>query len=106
MIYDSRKVTGKNIDIGLFRKLTPVLGSYFPETLHRMYLIHANFLIRGAFSACKSFVHPRTFSKIRVVGTDKKKIAETFREEGITPECLPKWMGGTLEGEGVTPEPP
>jgi hypothetical protein len=71
-----------------------------------MHLIHANFFVRTCFSTCKSFVHPRTFKKINVVGSDSKAISDAFAKEGITPECLPKWLGGTREGEGVPTEPP
>ena len=94
------------MDLGLMKKLTPVLGSYFPETLHRMYLIHANIFVRSGFSVAKGFIHPRTLTKIKVMGSDAEEIRTVLAGEGITPECLPVWFGGTLVGEGVAVEPP
>ena len=71
-----------------------------------MYLIHANLFIRTAFGACKSFIHPRTMVKIRVAGTDPQEIQDMLSAEGVNRDCLPKWIGGNLEGEGVATEPP
>lgn len=76
----------------LFGKLTPVLGSYFPETLYRLYSINTNFAIRGIFQAAKAFIHPRTLAKIRIVGSGNA-ILEALKED-IDIDQIPEFLGG------------
>jgi hypothetical protein len=94
IIYDAQSAGRRNFDYKLFSKLTPVLGSYFPETLYRMYLVNASGLIRGLFGMSKAFIHPRTLVKVKVLGTAQNEMRKTFIDENIDPSEIPDWLGG------------
>lgn len=90
----------------MIKKLLPVLGTLFPETLFRLYLIHANFFIKATYSALKSFLPQRTISKIKVIGSNPDEIRSTFNSEGVTAACLPVWLEGTNNSADSPTEPP
>lgn len=64
MIYDAEGAGTKNADIGLFRKLGPVMGNYFPESLFRLYIMRSGFFISTVYSAVEGFLHERTRKKV------------------------------------------
>lgn len=105
LIFDTRRFETKNFDLAMIKKLMPVLGTLYPETLHRLHLIHANFFIKATYSTVKSFLPERTLSKIRVVGTDPEEIKQSFQVDGIMPEHLPVWLEGTNKSADAPTEP-
>lgn len=48
------------LDKDLIKSLAPILGNYFPDLLHKMFLINATFVMRGAWSVIYRFMHPVT----------------------------------------------
>lgn len=85
------------MDLKLFGKLTPILGSYFPETLYRLYCIHTNIAIRGIYQAAKSFIHPRTQAKIRIIGFGDE-VTKALSED-IDLNQIPEFLGGRNKAE-------
>jgi len=60
------------MDLGLMRELIPVLGSYFPETLFKLYLVNTGLIIRSFYSALKSVLNERTTNKVwMLINIDK-----------------------------------
>lgn len=102
VVYEFKGVTfSKNIDVAFFKKFVSIAGTLFPETLHRLYSIRTNFAIRGAFSAFKSFLSPRTVAKIRLIGYGDE-ILKALKED-IDINQIPSFLGGNNTDE---PEPP
>eukprot|EP00760_Papus_ankaliazontas_P003219 PhM_4_TR11501/c0_g1_i1/m.97085 len=66
----------------------------YPEGLHKMYLVNCPSMVTMAFNLIKSWLDPRVQAKI--VFCKPHETAATLREV-ISPENLPKELGGTCE---------
>ncbi len=64
MLFDAEGAGTKNADVSLFKKIGPVLGNYFPESLFRLFIVRTGFLISTVFSAIEGFLHERTRAKV------------------------------------------
>jgi len=77
---------------------TRVGECYYPDSVHRVYLVNTPFIFRAFFAIVKQFLHPVTQSKI-VCLSGAKSAAKKMKElDGIELSDLPKWMGGACEG--------
>ncbi|KAK6157989.1 hypothetical protein DH2020_005303 [Rehmannia glutinosa] len=74
----------------IFMEIQKIDSSYYPETLHQLYIINAGSGFKVLWKAIRAFLDARTLAKIRVLGTDYK----TSLTEAIDPSNLPSFLGG------------
>ncbi|KAJ7952496.1 Phosphatidylinositol/phosphatidylcholine transfer protein [Quillaja saponaria] len=74
----------------LFLEIQKIDSNYYPETLHRLFIINAGSGFKMLWKALKAFLDARTVAKIRVLGYDYLRALL----EIIDPSNLPIFLGG------------
>lgn len=88
-------LTAKN----LLAAMTKIDNNYYPETLHRMYIVNAGAAFKKMlWPAAQKFLDPKTISKIQVL--EPRSLNKLH--EVIDPSQLPDFLGGscTCSAEG------
>jgi len=81
----------KGSQLTLFKECSMLIGNHYPERSKMTFVINAPWWISAAFTIIKPFMDPRTFEKIKVLGSDyKKHLFEYF-----DPSVIPRELGGT-----------
>lgn len=76
----------------LLMAITRIDNNYYPETLHRMFIVNAGPGFRKVlWPAAQRFIDAKTIAKIQVL--DSKSLGKLF--EAIEPSQLPDFLGGT-----------
>lgn len=75
---------------------------YYPESLHRMYIINAPFYFRGIWAVISPWIDAETREKIHIIGTVKAFLQKASKD-GISLSALPISIGGTHPGRPLDP---
>ncbi|CAH2046040.1 unnamed protein product [Thlaspi arvense] len=74
----------------LFMEIQKIDSNYYPETLHRLFVVNASSGFRMLWLALKTFLDARTLAKVQVLGPNY--LGEIL--EAIDPSNLPTFLGG------------
>ncbi|XP_073110079.1 phosphatidylinositol/phosphatidylcholine transfer protein SFH11-like [Elaeis guineensis] len=75
----------------LFTEIQKIDSTYYPETLHRLYIVNAGSGFRVLWKAISAFLDARTRLKIQVLGNQyQSKLLEA-----VDPSNLPDFLGGS-----------
>ncbi|GAA5799651.1 hypothetical protein HPULCUR_005067 [Helicostylum pulchrum] len=86
--------TNMKFHMGAFqhlRAIAEIVQHYYPETLHRLFVVNAPSAFVVMFKVIKPWLNPRTLDKIHVLGKD----FESVLLEYVEAENLPDFLGGT-----------
>ncbi|XP_060211114.1 phosphatidylinositol/phosphatidylcholine transfer protein SFH11 [Lycium barbarum] len=74
----------------LFLEIQKIDSHYYPETLHRLFIINAGSGFKVLWKAIRTFLDQRTLAKIQVLGSNYSKTLL----EVVDPSNLPDFLGG------------
>ncbi|CAN4077964.1 unnamed protein product [Withania somnifera] len=74
----------------LFLEIQKIDSHYYPETLHRLFIVNAGSGFKVLWKAIKTFLDQRTLAKIQVLGSNYTKTLLGV----IDPSNLPTFLGG------------
>ncbi|XP_021763462.1 phosphatidylinositol/phosphatidylcholine transfer protein SFH9-like isoform X1 [Chenopodium quinoa] len=84
------------VALDLIKNMQKIDGDNYPETLHQMFIINAGAGFKMIWSTVKSFLDPRTTSKIHVLGSKFHSKLMEF----VDLSQLPEFVGGTCSCPG------
>ena len=76
-------------------------SEYYPETLWRMYLVNAPWIVKKLWKIIKVWIDPETLEKIGIYG-GPKVFHKAMQKDGIDTDILPEWLGGKGTAELVS----
>lgn len=82
--------------VRLIRKIAAINSNYYPETLFRMIVINASFLIKGLWPMARGYIDPKTVAKTKFFSGSAKELLL----ELVDADNLPKRYGGTCDCPG------
>lgn len=98
MIHDlaGMKYTIETAGMRAFRQTTHIDQQYYPECLHRMFIINAPLSFRAVWKICRPWLDAKTQTKVEILGTTyKDRLLQV-----IAPDQLPELIGGQCKCEG------
>ncbi|KJE95575.1 hypothetical protein CAOG_06016 [Capsaspora owczarzaki ATCC 30864] len=90
-IYDRTGAGRANSDVPMLKKFVRMFQQNYPELLHCMYVLNADFVFRYGFSVVKRFTSKSFRRKIKLLGENWKD----FVLRDFEPQCLQVEYGGT-----------
>ncbi|KAI8084267.1 CRAL-TRIO domain-containing protein [Gilbertella persicaria] len=75
------------------KAIAEIVQNYYPETLHRLFIVNAPSAFVVMFKVIKPWLNARTLEKIHVLGNNYQSILLKY----IEPENLPDFLGGTCQ---------
>uniref|UniRef100_K3WSE6 CRAL-TRIO domain-containing protein n=1 Tax=Globisporangium ultimum (strain ATCC 200006 / CBS 805.95 / DAOM BR144) TaxID=431595 RepID=K3WSE6_GLOUD len=102
-IVDLKGLGMKHVSRSIINYLKPIFDigqMYYPETLHRLYLINAPFVFYGAWKMIASLIDPETREKIQVF-KEGDKFLEAAQSHDIPLESIPVYLGGGHHGRAM-----
>ncbi|KAI7904987.1 CRAL-TRIO domain-containing protein [Cokeromyces recurvatus] len=77
------------------KAIAEIVQHYYPETLHRLFIVNAPSAFTVMFKVIKHWLNPRTLEKIHVLGSDFQSVLLNY----IDADSLPSFLGGTCKCE-------
>lgn len=96
--------------IRYFRKMLEIDQNYYPERLHRLYLINAPWFFTAIYALVSPWIDPVTAQKIQIIGSDfLPALRESFDDENIPVDLGGKlsnivWHWPYPEESGISPQ--
>ncbi|KAI8979617.1 CRAL-TRIO domain-containing protein [Mycotypha africana] len=75
------------------KAIADIVQHYYPETLHRLFVVNAPSAFVVMFKVIRPWLNPRTLEKIHVLGSDYQSVLLKY----IDPENLPEFLGGQCQ---------
>ncbi|CAK4084431.1 unnamed protein product [Aphanomyces euteiches] len=104
-IFDLSGVGLKHIAPKVINYFQPIFSlgqQYYPESLHRLYLINAPFVFWGAWKVIQTFIDPETRDKIQIFKTTENFLS-TAQQHGLPLSSFPSSLGGSYQAEKTKP---
>ncbi|KAI9318232.1 CRAL-TRIO domain-containing protein, partial [Dichotomocladium elegans] len=101
VIFDCHHMGVRQFQMGALHYLKAVVDiiqAYYPETLHRMYIVNAPAVLHTIWKIIKPWLEQRTADKVTILShSETPKVLLEY----IAPENLPSFLGGSCTCEGV-----
>nr|CCA22618.1 conserved hypothetical protein [Albugo laibachii Nc14] len=86
--------------LGYMKPIFEIGQTYYPETLHCMYIINVPYIFTSAWKLISSFVSSETTEKIHLL-KNKEEFLKVAESNGISAEAIPVQFGGCHQGRKV-----
>jgi hypothetical protein len=92
-LLDNKDLKSENTSMSSLKEAVPIMQNYYPDYMHKLVLLNANFLTRSVFMAIKPFLHPHTQKKIAVASSDTGEVYKLL-SEFLDHNTIPTQFGG------------
>jgi len=76
-------------------------SSLFPETVWKLFIVHAPFIFRSAYAIISPFIHEVTKQKIQILN-GKSSYLPALHKAGVPKSSIPAFLGGTCPDRTLT----
>ncbi|KAL0477407.1 hypothetical protein AKO1_005804 [Acrasis kona] len=98
VLYDRANFSRKNFDTSMVKNFS-CLGDYYPETIHSVHIIRANWLFSTLRAIAAKILDPVFMSKLQVWNMTDEEMRKEMTEKVASKENLLKDHGGISTGE-------
>ena len=85
-----------NFSESIDRQIASACRTYFPETLHAMYIANGGLILKGLGVLAKAALPAKTKSKIITLPASPQNALSLLRKD-ISKSCIPRQLGGTFD---------